>query len=99
MQRLTTFLMGMVAGGVLLYSALHYHLIRANDGLHLVPKLDQKLAATYVDIRSFTVADWTKHPEVAAALMKANQGQLMQGSATDALRSGMNQLFDRVEQR
>ncbi len=99
MRHLTTFIMGMATGGALLYGALHYHLIRANDGFHLVPKLEHKLAATYVDIRSFTAADWAKHADIAGALMDANQGQLIEGSATDALRNGVDQLLNRIEQR
>ena len=95
MKRLMTFLCGMIAGAVLLLGALKYHVIRANDGLHLVPKLDAKLAAAYVDIRSFTLADWAQHPDLAAALIDDDQHELVEGAASDALRKGLDQFFDR----
>jgi hypothetical protein len=95
MKRLMTFLCGMIAGAVLLFGALEYHVIRANDGLHLVPKLDAKLAATYVDIRTFTLADWAQHPELAAALIDDDQHELVEGAASDALHKGLNQFLDR----
>ena len=85
----------MIAGAVLPFGALKYHVIRANDGLHLVPKLDAKLAATYVDIRSFTVADWAQHPDLTAALINDDQRELVEEAASDALRNGLNQFLDR----
>ncbi len=94
-----TFLLGMVVGSTLLYGAQQYHLIRAKDGFHLVPKVESKLAATYVDIRNFTVSDWAQHADVAMALADANQSQLMETSAADAIRNGVDRLLDRVEQR
>lgn len=99
MRRLMTFLMGVVTGAILLFAALHYHLIRADDGLHFVRKVDSKLAATYVDIRGFTVADWTQHPDVAAALMNSDQRELLEGAATDALQNGIDQFINRNDGR
>ena len=99
MRRLMTFILGMVVGGVLLYGAQQNHLIRAKDGFHLVPKVKPQLAATYVDIRNFTVSNWAQHADVAMALVAANQGQLMENSAADALRTGVDRLLDRVEKR
>jgi hypothetical protein len=96
MRRLMTFFMGMVTGGVLLYGALNYHLVRAQDGLHFVAKIDPQLAATYVDIRNFTVTDWTQHANLAAALMNADKAELMHGSAVDSLEKSMDQLLESV---
>ena len=94
MKRLMTFLCGMIAGAVLLFGALKYHVIRANDGLHLVPKLDAKLEATYVDIRSFTVADWAQHPDLAVALINDDQRALVEDATSDALRNGLDRFFE-----
>lgn len=94
MKRLSTFLLGMAVGAGLLFGALNYHLIKANDGLHLVRKLDAQLAGTYVDIRDFTLADWTRNPELAAALIDAGRQDLVEGSAADALRNRLNQFLD-----
>jgi len=99
MRRLMTFLMGMVTGGLLLWGALQYHVLRTNEGIRLVPKVDAKLAGTYVDIRGFTVVDWTRHADLALALANANQHDLMGNAANDALQNGMDRLLNRGEQR
>ena len=94
MKRFTTFLLGMAVGAGLLFGALNYHLVRADDGMHLVRKVDAKLSGTYVDIRGFTFADWAKHPDLAAALIDAGQRDLVEGAASDALRNGLNRFLD-----
>jgi hypothetical protein len=88
-----TFFLGMVAGGMLLYGAEHYHLVRAQDGFHLIPKTESKLAATYVDIRNFSPTDWAQHADVAMAITKAKQGQLLEHSATKALQGSVQELL------
>jgi hypothetical protein len=97
MRRLMTFFLGMVAGGALLYTAEHYHLVRAQDGFHLIPKMELKLAATYVDIRKFSPADWAQHADVAMAITHAKQGQLLENSATQSLQDGVQGLLHGIE--
>jgi hypothetical protein len=93
MRRLSTFIFGMVAGGILIYMALNFHLIRANDGMHLVPKVESKLAATYVDVRSFAAADWLAHKDVAMALVRAERGDLLESMAADSLANDIDRLL------
>ena len=93
MKRLTSFIFGMPVGAGLLYATLHFHLIHADDGLHLIPKLSPELKSTYVDIREFTVHDWAAYPDLAAALMKSDQGNLVEGAATDALNNGLKRIL------
>jgi hypothetical protein len=90
MRRLMTFFLGMVAGGLLLYLALNFHLIRAQDGMHFVRKMDSQIAATYVDIRGFTLIDWNQHTDIAAALVRAEKTELMQSAASDALNQSLD---------
>ena len=99
MRRLMTFLFGMVVGGALLLGAQQYHIIRAKDGFHLVPKIHSQLSATYVDIRNFTPADWAQHSDVALALINDNQGQLVEGAANDVLQQGVDRLLDHLGQQ
>lgn len=99
MRRLPTFLFGIVVGGLLIYGCLHYHLINAPTGLHLVPKLNSTLAATYVDIRGFGLSDWTNHQEIAGALLAANRQDLLASSASDSLRTGLDQLLPSGDNR
>jgi hypothetical protein len=91
MSRVATFLLGMATGAMLLHGAMHYHLVRARDGLHLVGKTPPGLSQAFVDVRQFGAAEWTQHPQLAAALVRANKQSLMQQSAVASLQEGVNQ--------
>ena len=90
MRRIITFILGMLVGGLLLLAALNYHVIRAQDGLHFLPKTSARLSSSYVDIRNFTVADYMEHPEIVEALIRADQAELVDGAARGALQNGLN---------
>ena len=62
MRRLSTFFFGMVAGGLLIYAALNYHLIQAKDGLHLIPKVDATLAwyDRFAGLAGVRVDEWRR---------------------------------------
>lgn len=93
MSRLSSFLLGMVAGAGLLQGATNYHIVRANDGFHLVAKQPARLSETYVDVRGFTMTDWAGHPQLATALVQANQQQLLGDSAAGTLQEKAKQLL------
>ena len=93
MRRWMTFLSGVVVGGLLLYGVLNFHILRASDGLHLVPKVDAQLTGTYVDISNFTPRDWIAHPEIIAALQKSDRIDLIELAADDAVRIGLDRVF------
>ncbi|MEM8947512.1 MAG: hypothetical protein AAGD11_20225 [Planctomycetota bacterium] len=99
MRRIVTFAMGMIAGGLLLWGALQFHVIRSKQGFHLVAKVNASLANTYVDIRQFTIADWTRHTDVALALTNANQVELIENATDDALRNGIDRWLNQGEER
>ncbi|NOY30702.1 MAG: hypothetical protein GXP28_11205 [Planctomycetes bacterium] len=99
MRRLMTFFLGMVTGGALLFGAMNYHLIRAHDGVHFIPKVAPKLRAAYVDIRGFTVADWAQHSDITAALIRAEKGDLMKSATSEALQGKIDQLLNRNERK
>ena len=92
MPRLFSFVFGMMVGALLCYGATNFHLIRAEDGFHLVHKVRAHLSEAYVDIRTFGVSDWTAHSELAAALAHDNKEYLMQGAAAQTLKDGIDQL-------
>ncbi len=99
MRRLMTFLMGMVVGGLLLWGALQYHVLHTKSGLRLIPKVNANLAKTYVDIRSFTVADWARNTDLVLALTNANQKELMGDAAGDALQNGLDRWLNHGDPR
>lgn len=90
MRRLFTFVLGMIAGAGLLMAALNFHVIRAADGVHLIPKVESTLAESYVDVRGFGPADWMQHSRVAAALLEAERTDLMESSMQDAVREKLD---------
>lgn len=92
MFRILSFPMGIAAGALLCYGATNYHLVRANDGFHLVQKRQAQLAEAYVDVRTFGVGDWTKHPALAAAIVAENKQYIMDGAAANSLQGGLSQL-------
>jgi hypothetical protein len=93
MSRLWSFLLGVVVGAALLHMAMNYHLVRSNDGFHLIAKRPARLSETFVDIRSFSMADWTARPQLASALAQANKQHLLGDSAAEALHQSVNQLL------
>lgn len=95
MRRVWTFICGTIVGGALIYVAMNYHIIHAQDGLHVVPKVEAKLALTYADIRDFTVADWAKHGELAAALMNANRRDLVDSAVGATLDNSLDRWLNR----
>ena len=99
MRRLMTFLLGMIAGAGLLYAALHFHVIKADDGLHFVAKTKPRLTSTYVDIRGFTISDWTENPALLQALLQSNKPDLVDSATTDALRGGLENILQRSGSR
>ena len=96
MGRIGNFLMGVVVGGVLIFGAQRYHLVRAKDGFYLVPKMSATFSDAYVDVRSFTVSDWAKHKSLAAAIIQAIKENLLQDSAEDGFRDNLRNAIDRL---
>jgi hypothetical protein len=63
----------MVTGAALVWLAMHYHLVRGNDGISLVAKTSSNLSDVYVDTRGFELRDWKEHRPLALAIMKRNR--------------------------
>jgi hypothetical protein len=91
MSRIWTFLLGMATGAILIHAATLYHVVRASDGIHLIAKQPARLAETYVDIRSFSADEWVGHPQLASAIVQANQQQLLGDSAATQVRNAVNE--------
>jgi hypothetical protein len=90
MERISSFLIGCVVGIVLCFVGLKYHVVQAEDGWHLVPKLSAQFTDAYVDIRGWSVKDWEQHGSLAIALMQAEKGHLLQNSASASLQQSID---------
>lgn len=92
MSRLSYFFLGLVTGALTLYTVINFHVVRARDGYHVVAKQPPRLSEAYVDVRTFGASDWAGRPQLTAALVEANQHQLMGESAAGAVEEGLRRL-------
>ena len=93
MNRVNSFLLGMVAGAALLGVAMHYHIVHGKDGLFVVPKVHNNLSDFYVDTRQFALRDWQQHRMLAVAIMQAQREDVLQDSALDDFRSHVQEFI------
>jgi hypothetical protein len=96
MNRVGTFFLGFLVGGAVVYTSLHYHIVRAHNGMHLIPKMSSTFSETYVDVRGFGFQDWTDHASLAAAISAAGKTEIMQGSITQPIHEAVDGFMDRV---
>jgi hypothetical protein len=93
MRTVSSFLLGMAAGAALLYTANNYHVVRSNEGLHLIAKQPARLGEIFIDVRGFSLADWAARPQLVSALVQANEQRLLGDSATRGFQQSMNQII------
>ena len=90
------FFAGMFCGALLLFVAMHYHVVRGNNGVVLVPKISNNLSNVYTDVRDFELADWKQHKALAAAIMRSKQSDLLKDSAARNFGNSMRGLVDNL---
>ena len=93
---MSKFFFGMILGAALMYGAMHYHLVRGEDGVFMVPKVTSDLSDVYVDIRGFTLEDWKQHKPLAAAIMNSDRSEVLADSTLMGFRENMHSLVDRL---
>lgn len=92
MRRAYVFLFGISFGVLVCMGAMNYHVVRAQDGFHLVQKNQARLGQAYVDTRSFDAAQWGQNPELVAALRADNEQDLVNVAAPGLFQGGVNRL-------
>jgi hypothetical protein len=92
MNRISSFLLGIVVGAVGIIVSENYYVVRSNDSFHLVPKIASKLEMPYRDIRGFTVQDWQNNQALALAIIKSQKQDLM----TETGLAGMTRQFESI---
>lgn len=93
---MSRFFFGVILGAVLMYGAMHYHVVRGDEGFFLVPKISNNLSHVYVDIREFTLQDWRSHKPLAAAIMQSEKAHLIGDSSMDQFRRSVGNLVDQL---
>ena len=91
---MSRFFFGLAAGALLMYSAMHYHVVRGNHGFYLVPKVSGNLSAVYVDTRRFDVSDWREHKPLAVAIQQTDQKQLIDDTSRQRIHQTVRGLVD-----
>ena len=77
MNRVTSFVLGVVVGAAGLYVSENYYVVRSSKSVHMVPKVAAKLEFPYRDIRAYSVEDWKQNPALGLAIVRANKADLM----------------------
>lgn len=77
MNRLSSFVLGIVVGAVGIVVSENYYVVRSNETFHLVPKVAARLEMPYRDIRGFTMQDWQNNQPLALAIIKSQKQDLM----------------------
>ena len=96
MNRLMCFLLGVVVGVAGLHTAQNYHIVRSQDGFHLIPKHVSSLKDPYVDIRNFGVSDWAEHLELVEAIRNSEHKSLLVDAAQDGMHEAVESVIDAV---
>jgi hypothetical protein len=96
MPRVGTFFLGFLVGGAVVYTSLHYHIVRANDGVHFIPKMTSSFSETYVDVRHFSVQDWADRVSLSTAVTAAGKSQMMHGSLVQPMHQAVDGFMGRI---
>ncbi len=94
MNRLGTFLLGLVLGIAATFIGLRYHVVRANDTIHLIPRQGgSQLDDLYVDIREFDLKAWNQHRSLAIDLIAAKKEHLIGDTTKNSLSKKLDTFF------
>lgn len=93
MKTLRGFVLGFIAGGVIVYFAPRYHIVRTDEGVQVVPKISSSFANTYVDIREFGFAEWSDHKLVAAALVASDKSYILEDAGEEGVLEGFQDIL------
>lgn len=82
MRRLFAMVFGALLGAAAMFVAFKFHVIRTKEDWVFVPKPSAMLVDAYVDVREWTTAEWTRHPQLVKALVLTGRADLMRKAVT-----------------
>lgn len=94
MNRIESFLLGLLLGVATLYGAMHYTVVRAKDGFHFIPKFTARLDTPYADIRAFNLEQWKRQQLLALSILKAKKGYLLEDRRLAEFKTSTQHLLD-----
>ncbi len=99
MNQFGNFSLGLLIGIVGLYSAMHYTVVQAKDGFHVIPKISPKLDVPYQDIRGFRLSHWQKQQSLALAIVRADKGYLLNDPTLLTFRESVQSVLSKYQTR
>lgn len=94
MNRVGSFLAGLVFGVMGLYITMHFSLVRATDGYHIIPKIAPKIEIPYTDVRNFNNEKWMRRQSLALSILKAKKGHVLQDLTLIGFREATQRVLD-----
>jgi hypothetical protein len=83
--------LGAVLGCGITIVAFRWHVVRANDGWHMIASGTSMPVDCFADVREWTPNEWADHPQLATSMVAAGKGDLvMRTSATNVLDRVLN---------
>lgn len=94
MSRMMALMLGIVIGAVGVYTAFRYHIVQTDKRWLLVVKLETSLNDAYVDVRDWSLEDWSRHPALANAMIKSGHEDVVKQAAAKRL---IDRVLDQIE--
>lgn len=95
MNKLSSFVIGVFLGGLLMFAGLKYSIVRAGDGHHIISKSTACLTTIYVDIREYTAVDWKDHIDLASDIANSGNRALQEEVTRSAMDNSIDSLFEK----
>lgn len=100
MGKLKSLMIGALLGAGGMYIGLQYHLLQAEEGFLIVPRMpQQRLQDTYADVRDWDAGTWTARPRVALAVTEDGRGDLISGGVTTKVLNNLRESIAPVRER
>lgn len=77
-----------------MFVGLKYHIVRATDGFHMVPKSTAKIGSFYADVRNYSMEDWKQHKTLLLDITNSGSDQLKEEAAKSALGNTFDDAWD-----
>ncbi len=90
MNKFFSFALGLAVGTGMTFFGMKYHVVRATDGFHFVPKSKAKLLPFYADVRLYKLIDWQQNRDLLVDISTFGNDQLKE----EAARSAVGNSFD-----
>ena len=92
MGKLKSLVLGMLLGAGGMYAGLQYHVLHAEEGMLIVPRVpQQRIQDSYADIRKWDGGTWTARPRVALAVAEYGRSDLITDGVSSSLLDDLRQ--------